>query len=132
MGQVGYQPRYICLRFISVSISCVINYLHAFGCVVGLHVSNCLHGQTTEDIYLFEVHLSWHILCHKLLAYIWVCCGVACVKLSPWSDNGRYLLEGLQVVANSCIMSNVLLTFAWAPLSPVCSSMHHWLWHEHH
>jgi len=52
VGQVGYHSSHICLRFIGVSISIVINYLHAFGCV--------------------EVGL-----------------GIACVNLSPWSDNGK-------------------------------------------
>jgi hypothetical protein len=65
--------------------------------------------------------------------------GIACVKLSPWSDNRRYLFEGPQVVTNSCMhhlqcitdlcmstiksgmFQNASLTFAWAPLSPVLS-----------
>jgi hypothetical protein len=99
MGQVGYEPRYICLRFISVK----------------------------------------HILCHKLLACIWMCWGgawdcmlvsmvsrgIAYVKLSPLSDNRRYLFEGLQGVTNSCIISNASLTFALAPVSLVHSRMHH-------
>ena len=75
-------------------------------------------------LYLFEVRLSYSIsfIINYLHAFGFVEAGrgIACVKLSPWSDSKRYLFQGLQVITNSCIIiSNASLTFALSPLSPI-------------
>ncbi|PNY06921.1 hypothetical protein L195_g003403 [Trifolium pratense] len=77
-------------------------HLDVSGWGMGLHVSNCLHGQ------------SWDCICQVVSM---VSRGIAYVKLSPWSDNRRCLFEGLQGVTNSVCIStstfkNASLAFA--------------------